>query len=241
MREDVYNGLDGCQPDGAARGRCLQHQAQPHGAAHLLRAHPGDAVQREPGAVQPGLLEPGAGAAAGLHSRAFRERCSPASATSSTPDCSRLRQACGVSGEYIWKYTHNAFDFSVLGNTPITFPIDWHNSKIPGYAARVRFPSTTASAPISSPPRWPRASSRRRLPEPAPPGARAGLPFRIDHDEKFNQTTHLSTRFPGKFVKRPLGRLQLALRLGLVAGSTPCYDITATTDPNNNCGQRGCS
>ena len=24
-----------------------------------------------------------------------------------------------VSGEYIWKYTHNAFDFSVFGNTPI--------------------------------------------------------------------------------------------------------------------------
>src|SRR6185437_3918638 len=45
-----------------------------------------------------------------------------------------LQQAFGkylvVSGDYIWKYTHNAFDFSVLGNTPITFPIDWHNSKI---------------------------------------------------------------------------------------------------------------
>ena len=27
-----------------------------------------------------------------------------------------------LSGDYIWKYTHNAFDFSVLGNTPITFP-----------------------------------------------------------------------------------------------------------------------
>ena len=43
-----------------------------------------------------------------------------------------LQQAFGkriiVSGEYIWKYTHNAFDFSVLGNTPITFPIDWHSS-----------------------------------------------------------------------------------------------------------------
>jgi hypothetical protein len=52
-----------------------------------------------------------------------------------------LQQAFGkrvvVSGEYIWKYTHNAFDFSVLGNTPITFPIDWHNSKIPGYALHV--------------------------------------------------------------------------------------------------------
>ena len=45
-----------------------------------------------------------------------------------------------VSGEYIWKYTHNAFDFSVLGNTPITFPIDWHNSKIPGYAINVQVP-----------------------------------------------------------------------------------------------------
>ena len=37
-----------------------------------------------------------------------------------------LQQAFGknlvISGDYIWKYTHNAFDFSVLGNTPITFP-----------------------------------------------------------------------------------------------------------------------
>ena len=51
-----------------------------------------------------------------------------------------FQQAVGkwavFSGEYIWKYTHNAFDFSVLGNTPITFPIDWHNSKIPGYAVQ---------------------------------------------------------------------------------------------------------
>src|SRR6185503_19728483 len=56
-----------------------------------------------------------------------------------------LQQAFGkhvvVSGEYIWKYTHNAFDFSVLGNTPITFPIDWHNSKIPGYALNIEVPN----------------------------------------------------------------------------------------------------
>ena len=56
-----------------------------------------------------------------------------------------LQQALGkyavFSGEYIWKYTHNAFDFSVLGNTPITFPIDWHNSKIPGYALHVEVPN----------------------------------------------------------------------------------------------------
>src|SRR5580692_5348029 len=28
-----------------------------------------------------------------------------------------------IDGEYIWKYTHNAYDFSILGATPITFPI----------------------------------------------------------------------------------------------------------------------
>ena len=27
-----------------------------------------------------------------------------------------------IDGEYIWKYTHSAYDFSVLGNTPIYFP-----------------------------------------------------------------------------------------------------------------------
>ena len=55
-----------------------------------------------------------------------------------------LQQAFGknmvFSGDYIWKYTHNAFDFSVLGNTPITFPIDWHNSKVPGLALRIDVP-----------------------------------------------------------------------------------------------------
>ena len=30
-----------------------------------------------------------------------------------------------VDVSYIWKYTHNAFDFDTLLNTPITFPIEW--------------------------------------------------------------------------------------------------------------------
>ena len=56
-----------------------------------------------------------------------------------------LQQAFGrflvIDGEYIWKYTHNAFDFSVLGATPITFPIEWDRSKIPGYAIRATMPA----------------------------------------------------------------------------------------------------
>jgi len=56
-----------------------------------------------------------------------------------------VQQAFGkylvFSGEYIWKYTHNAYDFSILGNTPIFFPIAWDRSKIPGFAGRVSVPN----------------------------------------------------------------------------------------------------
>ena len=59
----------------------------------------------------------------------------------STPDCNKLVGKYLVfSGEYIWKYTHNAYDFSILGNTPIFFPIAWDRSKIPGFAGRVSIP-----------------------------------------------------------------------------------------------------
>src|SRR5260370_18142080 len=37
-----------------------------------------------------------------------------------------------IDADYFWKYTNNAYDFSVLFNTPITFPIAWHNSKLYG-------------------------------------------------------------------------------------------------------------
>jgi hypothetical protein len=55
-----------------------------------------------------------------------------------------LQQAFGkylvVDAEYLWKYTHGGYDFGVVAATPIAFPIEWHNSKIPGYAVRVTSP-----------------------------------------------------------------------------------------------------
>jgi hypothetical protein len=149
-----------------------------------------------------------------------------------------LQQAFGkkvvVSGEYIWKYTHNAFDFSVLGNTPITFPIDWHNSKIPGYALHVEVPefhNISAYAVMSS------VAARFYPPQVAGAGAtvgQTGLPFRIDHDEKFNQTTHLQYTFSrGKVLNSLWGGFNWRYDSGLVAGSTPCYGVT---DPNTPCG-----
>ena len=86
----------------------------------------------------------------------------------STPACSKpFGKYLVIDGEYIWKYTHNAYDFSVLGNTPITFPIQWHNSKIPGIrAAREHAEFTTASARSSSCRASQRDSSRRKSGEP---------------------------------------------------------------------------
>lgn len=140
-----------------------------------------------------------------------------------------LQQAFGrylvVSGDYIWKYTHNGYDFGDVGATPIYFPIEWHNSKIPGYAIRVSMPNYhgfSALVTMSS------VAARFFLPQVA------GLPiippstgvFRIDHDELFNQTTHLEYQ-PWK--RGPWVGFNWRYDSGLVAGATPCYNpLTAT-------------
>ena len=139
-----------------------------------------------------------------------------------------FQQAVGrhfvVNADYIWKYTHNAFDFSVLGNTPITFPIDWHNSKIPGFALSadvLDFHNLTAYVVMSS------VSARFFNPQEAGAGATVGtggstLPFRIDHDERYNETTHLQYQFPGKYT--PWASFNWRYDSGLVAGAVPCYN-----------------
>ena len=145
-----------------------------------------------------------------------------------------LQQAFGknlvISGDYIWKYTHNAFDFSVLGNTPITFPIDWHNSKIPGFALRADVPNfhnISAFVVMSS------VAARFFPPQSAGAGATvggSGFPFRIDHDERYNQTTHVQYQVP--FKHAPWVGFNWRFDSGLTAGSVPCYNVT---DPNSLC------
>jgi hypothetical protein len=136
-----------------------------------------------------------------------------------------------LNAEYIWKYTHNGYDFSVLGATPITFPIEWHNSKIPGYAiSGTLTPIKGLSARVTM------SSVSARFFNPqiggvgATPGAAGGYPFRIDHDEAFNQTTHLEYALP--FYKKAYFSFNWKYDSGLVAGSVPCY---GTSDPNSAC------
>jgi hypothetical protein len=139
-----------------------------------------------------------------------------------------LQQAFGkylvFSGEYVWKYTHNAYDFGVFGSTPLTFPIEWHNSKIPGVAGRVSVPNfhgLTALFVFSS------VSSRFFTPQLGGAGAAPSSigSFRIDHDEVFNQTAHLQYQ-AGK--RGPWVGFNWRYDSGLVAGAVP-FATDATT------------
>jgi hypothetical protein len=148
-----------------------------------------------------------------------------------------LQQGIGrhfvFSGEYIWKYTHNGYDFSVLGATPITFPIEWHNSKIPGYTLSLTMtPIHGLSAHFTG------SSVAARFFNPqiggigATIGSPTGYPFRIDHDEHYNSTTHVEYALPKR--KSLYYSFNWRFDSGQVAGAVPCYGVT---DPNSTCAQ----
>jgi hypothetical protein len=143
-----------------------------------------------------------------------------------------FQQAVGryivISGEYIWKYTHTGYDFSVLAATPITFPIGWHNSKIPGYMGRVsvpKFHGFTALVVFSS------VAARFFPPQTSGLGVTVGQNggvFRIDHDEKFNQTTHVQYQ---RGERGPWIGFNWRYDSGLVAGAVPfAVDTTTPVD-----------
>jgi hypothetical protein len=144
-----------------------------------------------------------------------------------------LQQALGrylvFSGEYIWKYTHNAYDFGVFGATPLTFPIEWHNSKIPAIAGRVSVPNIHGFSALFV---FSSVTSRFFNPQlggagavPPGTGGTGNTPFAIDHDEKFNQTTHLQYQ-PWK--KGPWFGFNWRYDSGLVAGAVPCIAVNDT-------------
>ncbi len=145
-----------------------------------------------------------------------------------------LEQAFGrhlvLDGEYVWKYTHNSYDFGTVGASPIYFPIEWTRSNIPGWDLRATVPNYhgfSAFVVASS------VAARFFAPQVA------GVPvippvsgvFRIDHDEHLNQTTHLEYQ-PWKLG--PWFAFNWRYDSGLVAGATPCYNVnTATCQPTS--------
>ena len=145
-----------------------------------------------------------------------------------------LQQAFGryvvFSGEYIWKYTHNGYDFGIFGSTPIFFPVEWHNSKIPGFAGRVSVPDFHGFSALTV---FSSVAARFFTPQiggaGAVPSVAGGQAFRIDHDERFNQTTHLQYQ-PWK--AGPWIGFNWRYDSGLVAGSVPFASSADPTDTN---------
>jgi Carboxypeptidase regulatory-like domain/TonB-dependent Receptor Plug Domain len=139
-----------------------------------------------------------------------------------------LEQAVGkylvVNAGYFWKYTHDDFDFDTLFSSPITFPIQWRKSKIDGASVRVNltdFHGLTAYSVLGH--------ARARFFGPEVGGLIFNSPlsvaaFRIDHDQNFQQTTHIQYRFHqfgGVHDRNPWVGLTWQYESGLVAGSVP--------------------
>ena len=106
----------------------------------------------------------------------------------------RITRYLIFDGDYFWKFTHNAqYDFDVLFNTPITFPIAWKDSKIDGLTGRLSSINYhgLAVAYLTF------GHSRARYFPPEVGGlifqGTASVPgvFRIDHDQAYQQTANL--------------------------------------------------
>jgi hypothetical protein len=126
-----------------------------------------------------------------------------------------------LDADYFWKFTSNAFDFGTLFNTPLVFPISWQKSKIDGVSLRI---STTPIHGVQA--YTTMGHTRSRYFAPSNGGLLFNSPldssvFRIDHDQAFQQTTHL-------IYRRPHNGAWLAFTwrydTGLVAGAVGSLD-----------------
>ncbi|MBZ5536944.1 MAG: carboxypeptidase regulatory-like domain-containing protein [Acidobacteriia bacterium] len=140
-----------------------------------------------------------------------------------------LEQAFGkhlvVAADYYWKYTTPDYDFGVLFSTPLTFPVQWTKSKIDGVAVRVSMPnfhglSLVTVLGTSRSRFFPPGAGGLIFNEPPPPGV-----FRIDHDQAFQQSTHVQYQWKGT---GPWIGFNWRYDSGLVAGAVPFATDTTT-------------
>ena len=99
-----------------------------------------------------------------------------------------------IDADYFWKYTRNAYDFSTLLNSTITFPIAWNRSKLDGFTGRVS--STTVHGFQAY---WTFGHTRARYFPPESGGlisVQPAGPFRIDHDQVLQSTVNLRYQRP---------------------------------------------
>ncbi len=126
-----------------------------------------------------------------------------------------------VSGSYFWKYTKGDYDFDVILNTPLTFPIQWKKSDISGGGLRV---SLTPYHGVSAFSVMGHSHSLFYPPEIGGlifndnSNATDLQPFLIDHDQVFEQNTHV--QYQPK-ASGPWYGFTWRYDSGLVAGNVP--------------------
>ena len=143
-----------------------------------------------------------------------------------------LQQAVGkfalVDADYFWKYTDNAFDFGTLLDTAITFPISWRKSKVDGVSFTISTPNSARLSGLHDDGSYAiaflRAFKRRT-------NFQLSLEmnvFRIDHDQAFQQTTHVRYQLP-----RNGAWFAFTWRYdsGLVAGAVPDLESALALSP----------
>jgi hypothetical protein len=97
---------------------------------------------------------------------------------------------------YFVKRTNNGYDFNVLFNTPIVFPVAWDHSRLNGFTGRINLVEHKGVSAFVV-----MAHTSAIYGPPATGGILVGVPpgdFRIDHDQKFNSTTNIQYAFAKK-------------------------------------------
>ncbi len=121
---------------------------------------------------------------------------------------------------YFKKHTDNGYDFGVLFNTPIAFPVSWDHSRIDGFTGRINLVEHGGFSAFVV-----MAHTNAIFSPPATGGVLLEAPegdFRIDHDQKFNSTANFQYVF-----YRPAGAwaaLSWRYDSGLVAGAVGSVD-----------------
>jgi Carboxypeptidase regulatory-like domain len=129
---------------------------------------------------------------------------------------------------YFNKRTDNGYDFGVLFNTPIAFPVAWDHSRIDGFTGRLNLVEHRGFSAFVV-----MAHTNAIYSPPGVGGILLEQPdgdFRIDHDQKFNATTNVQY----VFEKRTGAWAALSWRYdsGLVAGAVASLEdaLTLTAD-----------
>ena len=147
-----------------------------------------------------------------------------------------IQQALGryivIDADYFNKRTNNAYDFNVLLNTSVTFPISWQKSKLDGASFRINLTNYKGLTAFMV-----AGHTRARFFPPETGGLffNSDLPtgvFRIDHDQKLEQTTQVQYQFQHWKKLMPYVNFTWRYDSGLVAGSVPDFASTLTLTPD---------